>query len=315
MIAGLQKMTLLDYPGKVACTVFLQGCNFRCPFCHNSSLLGKAEEPPIPREELMAFLKKRVGLLDGVCITGGEPTLQKELPALLRDIKALGYAIKLDTNGYRPDVLRALVEENLIDYVAMDIKNCPRRYGETAGLPGLDLSKIEESMTFLIRGTLPYEFRTTVTAQHHTPEDMKEMGYAVKLDTNGTSPEVLRRLIAEHLVDYVAMDIKNCREKYGITAGKIPFDLSPIEESVKLLMSGSIPYEFRTTTVRGIHSAADFRAIGTWIAGAERYFLQGFVDSGSLIGGGFEAFTPDEMKQFLAIVRQTIPNAQLRGID
>ena len=176
MIAGLQKMTLLDYPGKVACTVFLQGCNFRCPFCHNSSLLGKAEEPPIPREELMAFLKKRVGLLDGVCITGGEPTLQKELPAFLRDIKALGYAIKLDTNGYRPDVLRALVEENLIDYVAMDIKNCPRRYGETAGLPGLDLSKIEESMTFLIRGTLPYEFRTTVTAQHHTPEDMEEMG-------------------------------------------------------------------------------------------------------------------------------------------
>ncbi len=176
MIAGLQKMTLLDYPGKVACTVFLQGCNFRCPFCHNSSLLGKAQEPPIPREELMAFLKKRAGLLDGVCITGGEPTLQKELPSLLQDIKALGYAVKLDTNGYRPDILKELASQNLIDYVAMDIKNCPARYAETAGLPGLDLTKIEESMTFLIHGSLPYEFRTTVTAQHHTVENIQAIG-------------------------------------------------------------------------------------------------------------------------------------------
>ena len=111
------------------------------------------------------------------------------------------------------------------------------------------------------------------------------------------------------------MDIKNCRERYGITAGKIPFDTAPIEESVKLLMSGSLPYEFRTTTVRGIHTQADFKAIGQWIAGAERYYLQGFVDSGSLIGGGFEAFTPDEMKQFLVTVREYVPNAQLRGID
>lgn len=230
IVCGFQKLTLLDFPGRVAATVFTGGCNLRCPFCHNATLVTDTKETPIlATDEVLAYLKKRQGILDGVCVTGGEPTLQVDLPDFLRRLK--------------------------------------------------------------------------------------EMGYAVKLDTNGTSPEVLRRLIAEHLVDYVAMDIKNCREKYGITAGKIPFDLSPIEKSVKLLMSGSIPYEFRTTTVRGIHSAADFRAIGTWIAGAERYFLQGFVDSGSLIGGGFEAFTPDEMKQFLAIVRQTVPNAQLRGID
>lgn len=176
MIAGLQKMTLLDYPGKVACTVFLQGCNFRCPFCHNSSLLGGPEQPPIPKEELMAFLKKRVGLLDGVCITGGEPTLQKDLPELLGEIKSLGYAVKLDTNGYRPEILKRLAAENLIDYVAMDIKNCPARYGETVGLSGFDIQKIEESMIFLMEGELPYEFRTTVVQEYHTVREMEAIG-------------------------------------------------------------------------------------------------------------------------------------------
>ncbi len=175
MIAGLQKMTLLDYPGKVACTVFLQGCNFRCPFCHNSSLLGSAEQPPIPTEELMSFLKKRVGLLDGVCITGGEPTLHKDLPSLVKNIKDLGYAIKLDTNGYRPDVLKALVGAGLVDYVAMDIKNCPSLYGKTAGISNLDLSKIEESMIFLMDGDLPYEFRTTVVQEFHTADTITEI--------------------------------------------------------------------------------------------------------------------------------------------
>lgn len=176
MIAGLQKMTLLDYPGKVACTVFLQGCNFRCPFCHNSPLLNSPEQPAIPKEELMAFLKKRVGLLDGVCITGGEPTLCKELPVLLSEIKSLGYAVKLDTNGYGPHVLKSLVHDGLVDYVAMDIKNCPARYGETAGLPRLDISKIEESMVFLMDGVLPFEFRTTVVQEFHTNEAISEIG-------------------------------------------------------------------------------------------------------------------------------------------
>lgn len=175
-IAGLQKMTLLDYPGRVACTVFLQGCNFRCPFCHNGQILDGSEQGGVSTEELLAFLKKRQGLLEGVCITGGEPTVQKDLPELLRAIKALGYSIKLDTNGYRPRTLKALVEEQLVDYVAMDIKNCPDRYGQTVGLPRLDLTPIEESIRFLMEGSLPYEFRTTVVEEFHDEEACVSIG-------------------------------------------------------------------------------------------------------------------------------------------
>lgn len=176
MISGLQKMTLLDYPGKVACTVFLQGCNFRCPFCHNSDLLGKDGPETIPAETLLSFLKKRVGLLDAVCVTGGEPTLQKELPALLRSIKALGYLVKLDTNGSRPAVLKALVEEKLVDYVAMDIKNSRERYGDTAGLPNMDLTPVEESIRYLLEDHVDYEFRTTVVDELHEIQDIGLMG-------------------------------------------------------------------------------------------------------------------------------------------
>lgn len=176
MISGLQKMTLLDYPGKVACTVFLQGCNFRCPFCHNSDLLGKDGPETIPVETLLTFLKKRVGLLDAVCITGGEPTLQKNLAELLRQIKALGYLVKLDTNGSRPAVLKALVEEGLVDYVAMDIKNSFARYGETVGMPNMDLSGVEQSIRYLLEEHVDYEFRTTVADELHTEQDMEEMG-------------------------------------------------------------------------------------------------------------------------------------------
>ncbi len=177
-ISGLQKLTLLDYPGRVACTVFLGGCNFRCPFCHNSELLGADAEEFMKAEELLAFLKSRVGILEGVCITGGEPTLQKDLPELLRAIKEMGYAVKLDTNGYRPDVLKALVEEGLVDYVAMDVKNSPERYAITCGIEsdGFDLSRIEESMRFLMEGTVNYEFRTTVVKPLHDEEAIGAMG-------------------------------------------------------------------------------------------------------------------------------------------
>ena len=176
IIAGLQKMTLLDYPGKVACTVFLQGCNFRCPFCHNSDLLGKEGPEPIPMETLMAFLRKRVGLLDAVCVTGGEPTLQKDLPELLQAIKDLGYLVKLDTNGGKPEALRALVEAGLVDYVAMDIKNAPDRYGETAGVPKMDLTHIEESIRYLLEGHVDFEFRTTVADELHGEGEMEAIG-------------------------------------------------------------------------------------------------------------------------------------------
>lgn len=180
IIAGLQKMTLLDYPGKVACTVFLQGCNFRCPFCHNSDLLGKDGPEPIPQETLLAFLKKRVGLLDAVCVTGGEPTLQKDLRQLLEQIKALGYLVKLDTNGGKPEVLKELVEAGLVDYVAMDIKNCRLRYGETAGVPKMDLAPIEESMRYLLAGSVEYEFRTTVADELHGVQEMEAIGKWLK---------------------------------------------------------------------------------------------------------------------------------------
>ena len=175
-IAGLQKMTLLDFPGKVACTVFLQGCNFRCPFCHNSSLLGNAQEPGIPSRELLDFLQKRTGLLDGVCITGGEPTLQPELPQLLHSIRELGFAVKLDTNGSRPEVLKALVQQGLVDYVAMDIKNGPNHYTETAGMhPGL-LAAVEESAAFLLSDAVDYELRTTVVDELHDAASIAQMG-------------------------------------------------------------------------------------------------------------------------------------------
>ena len=183
MISGLQKMTLLDYPGKVACTIFTQGCNFRCPFCHNSDLLGSEGPETIEIETLMAFLRKRVGLLDAVCITGGEPTLHPGLEDLINQIKDLGYLVKLDTNGSRPEVLETLVKKGLLDYVAMDIKNSPEKYGTTAGVPNMHLDKIEESIRYLLAGNVAYEFRTTVMDELHQPEDFEAIGqWLHKLD-------------------------------------------------------------------------------------------------------------------------------------
>ena len=171
-IAGLQKLTLLDFPGKTACTVFLNGCNFRCPFCHNFALAKGLAEPLMEEEELLAFLESRKGLLDGVCFTGGEPLMQRDLPALIRKIKAMGYAVKLDTNGCFPGRLKALAEEGLLDYVAMDVKNAPDRYGETVGFLKLDLAAVQESIDYLKNGAADYEFRTTVVKEYHSAEEI-----------------------------------------------------------------------------------------------------------------------------------------------
>ncbi len=176
MICGLQKMTLLDYPGKIACTVFLGGCNFRCPFCHNSELFMGKPRKLMEDEEFFAFLKSRKGLLDGVCVSGGEPTLYKNLPEFMAKIKEMGFLTKLDTNGYRPEVLKALVEANLIDYVAMDVKNSPAMYARTVGLETMDLAPIEESLRFLIGGNLDYELRTTLVSQLHSEGSIQDMG-------------------------------------------------------------------------------------------------------------------------------------------
>lgn len=228
-IQGLQKLTLLDFPEKVACTVFMAGCNFRCPFCHNASLV--VDIPPvgeITEEEFFSFLKKRQGVLDGVCVTGGEPLLQPGIAKFVGKIKELGYAVKLDTNGSFPNKLRELVE-------------------------------------------------------------------------NG-------------LVDYVAMDIKNCMEDYALTAGVHSLDIEAIKESVSYLKEGRVPFEFRTTVVKDYHKKENFERIGQWLEGTEKYFLQNFVDSGDLIGKDTKGCSEEEMKEFLQVVLKYVPGAELRGI-
>ncbi len=177
-IAGLQKLTLLDFPGKVACTIFTEGCNFRCPFCHNASLVthtGESEGYTV--EYILDFLKKRQGIIEGVCISGGEPTLMGGLEDFIRSIKVLGFAVKLDTNGTRPDILKLLVNEGLVDYVAMDIKNSREKYALTAGVcEEYDISKIEESASFLMSGAVDFEFRTTVVDPLHDTDDFQYIG-------------------------------------------------------------------------------------------------------------------------------------------
>lgn len=231
VFAGLQKLTLLDYPGHTACTVFTQGCDLRCPFCHNASLLemGAAPEQPVEEEAVLSFLKKRRGTLDGVAITGGEPLLQ----------------------------------------------------------PGLT--------DFILR--------------------VREMGFGVKLDTNGNHPEALRRLIADGLADMVAMDIKNCPEHYARTVGVPGLDLGPIRESAALLMEGRTAYEFRTTVTNELHSAEDMRGIGEWLRGDSPYFLQRYVDSGRVLRPGLTPPTDERMRQYRRLLLPYLPKTQLRGLD
>ncbi len=230
-IQGLQKLTLLDYAGHLACTVFCHGCNFRCPFCHNASLVvPQTTAPPLlTGDDVLRWLEKRVGLLDGVCVSGGEPLLQPDLADFLHAVKELGFAVKLDTNGSFPERLQALLSAGLPDYVAMDIKNSPRRYAETAG---------------------------TADA------------------------------------------------------------LAPVQQSVALLRQGAIPYEFRTTVVRELHGPEEMRAIGEWIAGAERYFLQAFVDSDQVIAGPgrFSSYTKEQLESLADAVRPYVKQVAIRGI-
>ena len=227
-IQGLQKMTLLDYPGRVACTVFLGGCDLRCPFCHNSGLIAGPLPAELDSQELLDFLSRRRGLLDGVCVTGGEPLLRPELPLLLQKIKALGYPVKLDTNGSHPQQLQSLIKEGLVDYVAMDVKNSPQRYGETVGVPALELL--------------------------------------------------------------------------------------PFQESISLLLQGQVDYEFRTTVVREFHDKDSFRAIGPWIAGAKRYFLQNFVDRDTVLQEGLHPWNREMLLEFADLVRPYVGQVELRGV-
>ncbi len=227
-IQGFQSLTLLDFPGKVACTVFCGGCNLRCPFCHNASLVLSPRESENREKEVLEYLEKRKGILEGVCITGGEALLQPDLSDFLNRVKKMGYATKLDTNGSDPEKLKLLIAEGNIDYIAMDFKSAPETYEKAIG--------------------------------------------------------------------------KKCE-----------FDL--FSRSVDLIRSSGIPYEFRTTFVKGIHTEADAEGIGRFLSGDSPYFLQNFVDSGNLIGGeGYEPFTSEEMKKMLSIIKKYLPSAHLRGL-
>ena len=198
MICGLQKMTLLDFPGKIACTVFLGGCNFRCPFCHNSELFTGKPEKLMEDEEFFKFLSTRKGLLDGVCVTGGEPTLYKTLPAFLARIKEMGFLVKLDTNGYRPEAVKALVKEGLVDYIAMDVKNSPAMYAQTVGLETVDMAAIEESLRFLMEADVDYELRTTLVDQLHNSASIQDMGVWLGSLVPGKKP---KKLFLQSFVD------------------------------------------------------------------------------------------------------------------
>ena len=228
-IAGLQKMTLLDFPGKVACTVFTAGCDFRCPFCHNYELTDRNVESVMTEEEFLRFLGRRKGLIDGVAVTGGEPCMQQDLPEFLAKIRDLGFLVKLDTNGNHPEVLERILDEGLADYVAMDVKNSPDRYAETSGLLHMDLSRIGQS--------------------------------------------------------------------------------------IRLLMRGETDHEFRTTVVEELHGEEEIRAVCEWISGARRYYLQPFTDRDTVPYDGFHAPSRDAMKRYLDIASGYVMQAEIRGMD
>lgn len=189
-IGGFQKLTLLDYPGHTACTVFTVGCNMRCPFCYNTPLvLGTESAELIAEEEIFAFLEKRRGLLDGVCITGGEPTLQPGLGDFVAKVRDMGYAIKLDTNGLRPDVLGKLLSDGMIDYAAMDIKSSKGKYHIACGIEDVDTGAVERSVSLLMERRIPFELRTTVSRELHDAETMRDIGrWIVSLDAKKELP-------------------------------------------------------------------------------------------------------------------------------
>ena len=228
-ILGLQKLSLVDFPGKVAATVFTGGCDLRCPFCHNAPLVLPGRGPSaLDAGAVLDFLASRRGLLDGMVLSGGEPLLQPDAADFLAEVKAMGFAVKLDTNGCHPDALADILDRRLADYVAMDIKNSLEKYPWTVGVPG--------------------------------------------------------------------------------------FDTAPVERSARLLMEGPADYEFRTTLVRPFHEVGDMETIGRWLRGARRYYLQAFVDSGDLVGGGCAPFTPEEMEGFLQAARPFFQSVALRGL-
>ena len=203
LIHGLQKMTLLDYPGYVACTVFLSGCDFKCPYCHNFELVNGTADPIMDEDEFFKFLGKRKGLIDGVCISGGEPLLHKDIDAFIRKIREMGYKIKLDTNGYHPDMLKKLIDEGLLDYIAMDIKNSIAKYSLTVNVPNIDTSIIKKSISIIMHSGVDYEFRTTVAGGLHEVDDFEQIG------------SLIQNAKAYYLQQFTMRDTVPCKELYS----------------------------------------------------------------------------------------------------
>ena len=231
MICGLQKMTLLDFPGKIACTVFLGGCNFRCPFCHNSELFMGKPEKLMEDEDFFKFLSTRKGLLDGVCVSGGEPTLYKNLPEFMARIKEMGFLVKLDTNGYRPEVIKELAQKKLVDYIAMDVKNSPAMYAQTVGLETMDITPIEESLRFLIGGDLDYELRTTLVSQLHSEGSIQDMGAWLGGLVPGVKP---KKLFLQSFVDRDTVLFGNLSAPESETTQSFAKILEPFAGSVTI---------------------------------------------------------------------------------
>lgn len=198
-IGGLQKLTLIDYPGKIACTVFLSGCSFRCRFCYNSELVLPEKiknHPRISEKEIFKFLKGRKGLLEGIVLTGGEPTIYKDLPDFIKRIKKLNYLVKLDTNGSNPGMLEKLINANLLDYVAMDIKGPKEKYGKVASVK-VDIKKIQKSIDILKDERVNYEFRSTIVPSIHTKKDVLAMAKWI----NGARRYYLQNFRSEKTID------------------------------------------------------------------------------------------------------------------
>lgn len=214
-IAGLQKLTLLDYPQKTAATIFFAGCNLRCPYCHNAALVTKSIDEDFSVQDILAFLDTRQGLLDGVCITGGEPLLQPDLATLCAHIKKRSFAIKLDTNGTLPKRLADLVRAGLVDYVALDVKHCPSLYGRAVGMEGFDSSPVQESVRFLLEGSIPHEFRTTVVRGIHDEESLAEL--------------------AQHLMGAHAWYLQNFVDSPSVLAGQGVLQPFPQEELERIV--------------------------------------------------------------------------------
>ena len=209
-IYGLQKVTLLDFPGHVACTVFLSGCNFDCPYCHNKAIVHHETKPIMREKTFFEWLEKKKGKLDGVCISGGEPTLHGQLNSFIREIKARGFLVKLDTNGYKPESLKSAIYEAKVDYVAMDIKNSPGKYCATTGLKVIDLSKIKDSVEIIMESGIEYEFRTTVTASMHNEADFRSIGMLL----DGAEKYFLQKCTTDTPSDIDLMKYKKVMEQY-----------------------------------------------------------------------------------------------------